>query len=86
MLFYARFPFAPDPEAALRICGEVNSQLVRGALFLGAGDEVIYRCRAELDDVYGAEDRLEAALEYSAQVVTHYWGRLAAAEKRSQFH
>ena len=30
-----------------------------------------------MDDVYGAEDRIAAALRYSAQVITHFWGRLA---------
>lgn len=82
MLIYARFPFRPEDRAAAeRVCGEVNRGLVRGALFLTEEGELLYRCRAELDDVFGAEDRLEAALVYSARVVTRYWGRLAAPEK-----
>ena len=32
-----------------------------------------------LDDVYGAEDRLAAAIEYAAQVICAYWGRLSAS-------
>ena len=78
MLFYGRFPMAPrDPEKARRLCEEANRRLVRGALFLGEDGSPVYRCRAELDDVFGAEDRLEAALTYSAQVIAHYWGRFA---------
>ena len=78
MLLYGRFPFSPqDPAQAKRVCEEANRKLVRGALFLTEEGCPVYRCRAELDDVYGAEGRLEAALRYSAQVITHYWGRLA---------
>jgi len=78
LLLYGRFPFTPrEREKARRLCEELNRRLIRGALFLGEDGSPVYRCRAELDDVFGAEDRLEAALEYSAQVITHYWGRLA---------
>ena len=79
MLFYGRFPFrVSDADKARRLCEELNRRLVRGALFLAEDGTPVYRCRAELDDVYGAEDRLAAALEYGAQVMTHYWGRLSA--------
>ena len=78
LLIYGRFPFAcRDPEAARRLCEKANRQLVRGALFLGEDGAPIYRCRAELDDVFGAEDRVEKALEYSAQVMARYWGPLS---------
>ncbi len=77
-LFYGRFPFrAAEPDKARRVCEEINRGLVRGALFLDEDGSPVYRCRAELDDVYGAEERIAAALRYSAQVVTHYWGRLS---------
>ena len=78
-LIYARFPFRTErPEKARLLCEDCNRRLHRGALFLEEDGRPVYRCRAELDDVYGAEERLAAALEYSAQVVTRYWGRLAA--------
>lgn len=77
-LFYGRFPFrAAEPDKARRACEELNRVLVRGALFLDEDGSIVYRCRAELDDVYGAEERIAAALRYGAQVVTHYWGRLS---------
>jgi hypothetical protein len=78
VLLYGRFPFrCADPDEARRACGEINSRIVRGALFLAEDGYPVYRCRAELDDVFGAEDRLAAALRYSAQVMAHYWGRLS---------
>ena len=79
LLFYARFPFrCREPDTARRRCEEINRRLVRGALFLGEDDSPGYRCRAELDDVYGAEERILAALRYSAEVVARYWGRLSS--------
>ena len=75
---YGRFPFrCADADKARRVCDELNGTLVRGALFISADGSPVYRCTAELDDVYGAEERRTAALRYSAQVVTHFWGRLA---------
>lgn len=77
-LFYGRFPFRVyEPDKARRTCEEINRRLVRGALFLDEAGSPVYRCRAELDDVYGAEERIAAALRYGAQVVTRYWGRLS---------
>ncbi len=77
-LFYGRFPFrAADRDRARRSCEEINRALVRGAVFLSEDGSPVYRCRAELDDVYGARERLTAALRYSAQVMTHYWGKLS---------
>ncbi len=78
LLIYARFPFAcREPDRARRRCEEINRRLVRGALFLGEDAAPVYRCRAELDDVFGGEDRIRAALKYSAQVMARYWGTLA---------
>ena len=80
LLFYGRFPFrCREPDKARRRCEEINRQLVRGALFLSEEGYPVYRCRAELDDVYGAEDRIAAALEYSAEVMARYWGRLSTS-------
>ena len=80
LLFYARFPFrCRDAETARLRCEELNRRLVRGALFLGEDGGPVYRCRAELDDVYGAEDRIISALRYSAEIMAHYWGRLSTS-------
>ena len=78
LLIYGCFPFRPkDTERAQRACGEINRRLVRGALYLTEDGSPVYRCRAELDDVYGAEERIMAALRYSAQVIAYSWGRLS---------
>jgi len=78
LLFYARFPFVcAEPDRARRCCEEINRRLIRGALFLGADGSPVYRCTAEMDDVYGAESRIEEALNYSAGVMARYWGSLA---------
>ena len=78
VLIYGRFPFVcRRPEEARSLCERANRQLSRGALFLGQDGAPVYRCRAELDDVYGAEDRIESALEYSAGVMALYWGPLS---------
>ena len=78
LMVYGRFPFrCADVDRARRVCDEANATLVRGALYVLADGSPVYRCTAELDDVYGAEERLTAALQYSAQTVTHFWGRLS---------
>ena len=78
LLLYGRFPFrVADPDRARRVCEEINRRLVRGALYLAEDGSPVYRCRAELDDVFGAEDRIMAALQYSAQVTAWFWGRLS---------
>ena len=78
LLVYARFPFScRRPAEARSLCERINRVLTRGALFLGEDAAPVYRCRAELDDVYGAEERVEKALAYSAQVMARYWGPLS---------
>ena len=78
MIFYGRFPFrCAEPDEARRVCDEMNRRLVRGALYLTEDGDPVYRCTAETDDVYGAEQRIEEALRYSAQVIAHCWGRLS---------
>lgn len=80
LLIYGRFPFVcRRPERARQICDETNRRLCRGALFLGADGAPVYRCTAELDDVYGAEERIGQALRYSAQVMARSWGPLSGA-------
>jgi hypothetical protein len=78
MLFFGLLSFrCRDKDRAWRVCGELNRQLVTGALFLTQDGNPVYRCRAVLDDVYCAQERLEAALRYSAQVIAYCWGRFS---------
>lgn len=78
LLFYGRLPFAcGDADGARRLCEELNRRLVRGALFLTEEAVPVYRCSAETDDVYCLEQRIAEALKYSAQVITHCWGRFS---------
>ena len=78
MVIYGRFPFrCRDSNRARDECNEINRSLERGALFLTEEGEPVYRCRAEMDDVFGAEERLDTALRHSAWVMARYWGRLS---------
>ncbi len=78
VLVFGRFPFrCRDRTRAREICDEINRTLVRGALFLSEDGKPVYRCRAETDDVFGAEARIDAALRHSAGVMARYWGRLS---------
>ena len=78
MLLYGRFPFrCADADAARTFCEEMNRKLIRGALYLTEDGTPVYRCTADTDDVYGAEQRISEALHYSAQVIAYCWGRLS---------
>ena len=78
MLLYGRFPFrCADQNGARTFCEEMNRKLLRGALYLTEDGTPVYRCSAEIDDVYGAEQRIAEALRYSAQVIAYCWGRLS---------
>ena len=80
MLFYGRFPFrCTDADAARAFCEEMNRKLLRGALYLLEDGTPVYRCSADADDVYGAEQRITEALRYSAQVIAYCWGRLSGS-------
>ena len=78
LLLYAAYPFRPaDAQKALAACAEIDRTLVRGAMFPAEDGTIVYRCRAELDDVYGAEDRLRSAIAYSAKVMLRFWGQMS---------
>lgn len=78
LLVYGRFPFrCADPDEARTFCEEMNRRLLRGALYLNEDGTPVYRCSAETDDVYCAEQRISGALRYSAQVIAYCWGRLS---------
>ena len=78
LLFFGRFPFrCRDVETAWRVCGEANRELTGGALFLTEDASPVYRCRALLDDIYYAQERIASALRSSAKVIAHCWSRFS---------
>lgn len=84
-LVYSRYPMrATDRAAALAACDAANSTLTRGAMFL-SGDVPTFRIRADLQDAYGARERLAQALEYSAAAMARYWGKMQAACRKDSF-
>lgn len=84
-LVYSRYPMrAGDRAAALAACDEANSALTRGAMFL-SGDVPTFRIRADLQDAYGARERLAQALEYSAAAIVRYWGKMQSACRTDSF-
>lgn len=78
VLCYGRYPFRlDDREEGLRRCNEVNRQAVRGAMFLPDDGRPVFRTRAELDDAYGANLRLKAAIEYNAGILVRFWNLMS---------
>ena len=78
LLIYGSYPFRPrDGQSARAECERINRRLARGAMFLTEDGAIVYRCRAEMDDVYGARERLRAALDYSAKAMLQFWGQMS---------
>ena len=74
---YGRYPFqVSDRDAAAKCCGEANLRLNRGAMVLPADGRPVFRDSAEMDDPYGAADRLRRALEFNFRAVARFWGRM----------
>ncbi len=77
LLVYGRYPFpAGDRQRALARCSEVNGRVLQGAMFLDGG-RVVFRTEAALPDDYEAPLRMQEAIAYNADVLLHFWGRLA---------
>ncbi|MBR4544757.1 MAG: hypothetical protein IKO14_02095 [Oscillibacter sp.] len=86
ILCYGRYPFRLDDRAeGLRRCDTVNRQAVRGAMFLPDDGRPVFRTRAELDDAYGARQRLKAAIEYNAAILVRFWNLMARPRERGFF-
>lgn len=78
VLCYGRYPFRIEDRAeGLRRCDAVNRQAVRGAMFLPDDGRPVFRTRAELDDAFGARNRLKAAIEYNAAIISRFWGAMS---------
>lgn len=73
-----------QPQQALELCSQLNSQVVEGSFFLQEG-RLIFRTSARLTERFEAQARIAAALEYNAAVLSHWWERLAAGAQGSLF-
>lgn len=77
LLIYGRYPFEGEREKRERVCSRINARLTHGALFVLENGHAVYRNRAALEDPFGAQERLQAALEQNAAVITRFWGELS---------
>lgn len=64
-------------ERALELCSELNSRVVRGSFFLQE-ERIVFRTSAQLTERFEARERIAAALEYNAAVLSSQWERIAA--------
>ena len=64
-------------ERALELCSELNSRVVRGSFFLQE-ERIVFRTSAQLTERFEAWERIAAALEYNAAVLSSQWERIAA--------
>lgn len=77
-----RWPFSvPDRAAALGRCGEINLRLDRGAMVLPPDNRPVFRDFVELDDPYGAAERLRRGLEYNLRTVVRFWNGFDALRR-----
>lgn len=78
LMAYGRYPFgAADRARALRLCSEINSQVVQGAMFLQEDGRPVFRTGAALPDPYDAPQLIREAIEYNAAVICRFWQRFA---------
>ena len=66
-----------QPETALALCAQLNSQVIQGAFFLWE-ERLVFRTSAQLSERFQAQAQLCAALEYNAAALSSYWERLSA--------
>lgn len=86
VLVYGIHPAAVTaPSRALALCGEINSRVVEGSLFLQE-ERFVFRTGARLTERFEAQARIAAALEYNAAVLSRWWERLAAAAQGLPFY
>lgn len=80
VLVYGRWPFQLKEDRrgqALEDCGSINSQLLRGSLFLTKEGRAVFRTWADMSDPCTAREELSKAMAYNTAVITRFWGRLA---------
>ena len=78
VLVYGLHPARVEaPETALALCSRLNAQVTEGGFFLQEG-RFVFRTSARLTERFEARERIAAALEYNAAVLSSSWERLAA--------
>lgn len=77
-LLYSRYPMTIEQRVPfMEACETINVELPRGAMLVADGIPTFRLC-ADLEDAYGARERLAQTIEYSAAVIVRYWGRMQA--------
>ncbi len=78
VLIYSIHPTpVQQPGPALELCSQLNGRLEQGSFFLQEG-RFVFRTSAPLTERFEAQERIAAALEYNAAVLSTCWERLAA--------
>ncbi len=54
-------------------------------MFLPDDGRPVFRTRAELDDAYGARQRVKAAIEYNAAILIRFWNVMSRPRERGFF-
>ena len=74
VLLYAIHPTpVTDRHSALELCSYINSMAVEGSCFL-QDQRIVFRTQAKLIEACAAREMVLQALEYSASVMTFFWG------------
>ena len=75
LIVYSRYPFSvPVGAEAWKLCNRINARTARGSMLLPEDGRPVFRARADLQDIYGAEERLREALTYAAKLTVRFWG------------
>ena len=78
VLLYGSYPFpVQESDRTLRLCQEINRQVVMGSMVLAEG-RAVFRTGADLLDAYSAYEQIGRALEYNAGVMVRFWAQMAA--------
>ena len=77
VLFYAVHPTpVTDRQSALELCSDINGKAAEGSCFLRE-ERIVFRTQAKLIEACAAREMVLQALEYSASVMTFFWGDMA---------
>ncbi len=75
LVLYSRYPFSvPEGAGAWKLCNRINSRVSRGAMLLPEDGRPVFRARADMEDIFGGDMRLRAALAFAARITARFWG------------